>query len=109
MHDIYYGTALPPFRKPIQILQPSDRIGVPYFHCPPEKIVAVVETNSPDRNTAFKPVDVISQRIAKNLLEFLAYEVKEDACPRLSCPCSRASATSPMPSFADSTMVRSIR
>jgi acyl-CoA hydrolase len=63
MHDIYYGTALPPFRKPIQILQPSDRIGVPYFHCPPEKIVAVVETNSPDRNTAFKPVDVISQRI----------------------------------------------
>jgi len=55
MHDIYYGTALPPFRKPIQILQPSDRIGVPYFHCPPEKIVAVVETNSPDRNTAFKP------------------------------------------------------
>ena len=76
MHDIYYGTALPPYRKPIQILQSSDRIGVPYLHCPPEKIVAVVETNSPDRNTAFKPVDDISQRIADNLLEFLAHEVK---------------------------------
>jgi len=86
MHDIYYGTALPPFRKPIQILQPSDRIGVPYFHCPPEKIVAVVETNSPDRNTAFKPVDVISQRIAENLLEFLAYEVKGGRLPASLLP-----------------------
>jgi len=33
MHDIYYGTALPPFRKPIQILHASDRIGVPHLHC----------------------------------------------------------------------------
>src|SRR5476649_1823340 len=35
MHDIYYGTALPPNRRPIQIREPSDRIGVPYLHCPP--------------------------------------------------------------------------
>jgi succinyl-CoA:acetate CoA-transferase len=28
---------------------------VPYLHCPPEKIVAVVETDSPDRNSPFKP------------------------------------------------------
>ena len=34
MHDIYYGTALPPDRTPIQILRPSDRIGVPYLRCP---------------------------------------------------------------------------
>ncbi|MDO6749647.1 hypothetical protein, partial [Gilvimarinus sp. 1_MG-2023] len=27
MHDIYYGTALPPNRKPIQISKPTDRIG----------------------------------------------------------------------------------
>jgi succinyl-CoA:acetate CoA-transferase len=86
MHDIYYGTALPPFRKPIQILQASDRIGVPYLHCPPEKIVAVVETNSPDRNTAFKPVDDISQRIAEHLLEFLACEVKGGRLPASLLP-----------------------
>jgi len=42
MHDIYDGTALPPHRKPIQILEPSDRIGAPYLHCPLEKIVAGV-------------------------------------------------------------------
>jgi len=86
MHDIYYGTALPPFRKPIKILRTSDRIGVPYLHCSPEKIVAVVETNSPDRNTAFKPVDDISQRIAENLLEFLAHEVKGGRLPASLLP-----------------------
>src|SRR5450631_3834672 len=42
MHDIYYGTALPPHRKPLEITTPSDRIGVPYLHCDAEKIIAVV-------------------------------------------------------------------
>ena len=51
MHDIYYGTALPPDRKPIQILRPGDRIGSKYLACRSEKIVAIVETHSPDRNT----------------------------------------------------------
>jgi succinyl-CoA:acetate CoA-transferase len=86
MHDIYYGTALPPNRTPIQILETSDRIGVPYLHCPPEKIVAVVETNSPDRNTAFKPVDDTSQLIAEHLLEFLAHEVRRGRLPASLLP-----------------------
>ncbi len=86
MHDVYYGTALPPLRKPVQILSASDRIGVPYLHCVPEKIVAVVETNTPDRNTVFKPVDDTSQQIAQHLLEFLAYEVKRDRLPASLLP-----------------------
>jgi succinyl-CoA:acetate CoA-transferase len=80
MHDIYYGTALPPHRKPIQILQASDRIGVPFLHCPAEKILAVVPTYSPDRNTPFKPPDADSQLIADHVLDFLAHEV---GCGRL--------------------------
>jgi len=35
MHDIYYGTALPPDRTPIPILRAGDRIGVPHLRCPP--------------------------------------------------------------------------
>ncbi len=46
IHDIYYGTALPPNRKPLQIVRPSDRIGQPHFRCPPDKIAAVVETRT---------------------------------------------------------------
>ena len=86
MHDVYYGTALPPNRKPIQILRPGDRIGVPYLQCPREKIVAVVETNAPDRNTAFKPVDETSRLIAGNVLEFLSHEVRQGRLPATLLP-----------------------
>jgi succinyl-CoA:acetate CoA-transferase len=86
MHDIYYGTALPPHRKPLQIVEPSDRIGVPYLHCPPEKIVAIVPTHAPDRNSAFKPIDTDSQLIASNVLEFLTHEVKQGRLPKTLLP-----------------------
>jgi succinyl-CoA:acetate CoA-transferase len=50
MHDIYYGTELPPNRRPIPLTQPHDRIGEPYLRCDPSKVIAVVETHQPDRN-----------------------------------------------------------
>jgi len=81
MHDIYYGTALPPNRKPIQILASDDRIGDQYLHCPPEKIIAVVETKAPDRNSRFTPPDETSQRIAGHLLDFFDNEVKRGRLP----------------------------
>ena len=71
MHDIYYGTALPPNRRPLPILHPSDRIGVPHLICPPEKIVAVIPTNLPDRATPFKPIDAASELIAEHVVDFL--------------------------------------
>ncbi|MDA3628338.1 acetyl-CoA hydrolase/transferase family protein [Saccharopolyspora sp. WRP15-2] len=82
MHDIYYGTALPPERKPIPITHPADRIGVPYLECPPEKVIAVVETESPDRNTVFTPPDENSERIAGHVLDFLESEVRVGRIPR---------------------------
>jgi succinyl-CoA:acetate CoA-transferase len=77
MHDIYYGTRLPPDRIPIPIIRPNDRIGTPYLNCPPEKVLAIIETNAPDRNTAFKQPDEDSRRIAGHILDFLQYEVKK--------------------------------
>ena len=35
MHDIYYGTDVPPNRKPIQMTEPHQRIGEPYLRCDP--------------------------------------------------------------------------
>ena len=81
MHDIYYGTALPPNRKPIPILRPDDRIGQPYLRCPPEKIVAVVQTDSPDRHTEFSPPDDTSVRIAGHVVDFLGQEVQMGRLP----------------------------
>ena len=75
MHDIYYGTALPPDRLPIPLTRPDDRIGSPYLHVDPAKVVAVVETDAPDRNSPFTPPDDASRQIAGHLLEFFEHEV----------------------------------
>jgi len=81
MHDIYYGTSLPPNRRPIPLLKTSDRIGEPYLRCDPSKVIAVVETNSPDRNSAFSTPDDNSRKIAGHILEFMEHEVKLGRLP----------------------------
>lgn len=81
MHDIYYGTQLPPHRKPIPLVGAADRIGEPYLRCDPSKVIAVVETHSPDRNSAFSAPDENSRRIAGHILEFLQHEVKKGRLP----------------------------
>ncbi|RRO14713.1 acetyl-CoA hydrolase/transferase family protein [Saccharopolyspora rhizosphaerae] len=86
MHDVYYGTALPPHRKPIPITHPSDRIGEPYLDCPPDKVIAVVETESPDRNASFTPPDATSEQIAGHVLDFFELEVRSGRLPRELLP-----------------------
>ena len=76
MHDVYYGTALPPNRRPVPILAPSDRIGEPYLRVDPEKVVAVVETDAPDRLSGFSAPDEASRAIAAHLLDFFDHEVR---------------------------------
>ena len=82
MHDIYYGTALPPHRKPVHLTHPGDRIGQRTYRINPDKVVAVIETDATDRNTPFKPVDDVSKMIANHLLDFLTFEVKKGRLPR---------------------------
>jgi succinyl-CoA:acetate CoA-transferase len=86
MHDIYYGTALPPNRQPIPLVQPHDRIGDQYLHCDPDKIIAIVETNAPDRNSPFSAPDENSQLIAGHILEFFEHEVKKGRLPKNLLP-----------------------
>lgn len=81
MHDIYYGTRLPPHRKPIPIVSPGDRIGESTFHCDPNKVIAVVETNAPDRDTTFTQPDATSKAIAGHILEFFSHEVRRGRLP----------------------------
>ena len=81
MHDIYYGTRLPPHRQPIPLVHPGDRIGQPYLNCDPEKVVAVVMTHQNDRNSAFAKPDETSERIAGHIIEFLQKEVAAGRLP----------------------------
>ncbi|MBA4503172.1 acetyl-CoA hydrolase/transferase family protein [Marinobacterium marinum] len=86
MHDVYYGTALPPNRKPIMLTDPADRIGEQYMVCPPEKVIAVVETAAPDRNSPFKPSDDTSKRIAGHILDFFNREIEMGRLPKELLP-----------------------
>jgi succinyl-CoA:acetate CoA-transferase len=86
MHDIYYGTALPPHRKPIQMTGPGDRIGVPHMFCPPGKIVAIVETDARDRDNTFSPNDSISEQIAGHVIDFLENEAARGRLPNNLLP-----------------------
>jgi succinyl-CoA:acetate CoA-transferase len=81
LHDIYYGTERPPHRKPIPLVGPNDRIGEAYLRVDPAKVVAVVETNHPDRNSSFTPPDDKSHAIAGHLLTFLQQEVTHGRLP----------------------------
>ncbi|WP_286953661.1 MULTISPECIES: succinate CoA transferase [Corynebacterium] len=75
MHDIYRIEKLP-HRLPIPITQVDDRIGTTFIELPKEKVVAIVETNAPDRNAPFKEPDEVSEKIAANFLSFLDGEVQ---------------------------------
>jgi succinyl-CoA:acetate CoA-transferase len=86
MHDIYYGTALPPNRVPIPLTRPDDRIGEPYFRADPDKIVAIVETHAPDRNLPFALPDAVAAAISGHLLEFFRHEVVKGRLPASLLP-----------------------
>ena len=81
IHDVYYGAALPPYRIPIPLTDPAQRIGEPYLRVDPAKVVAVVETNAPDRNSPFAAPDETSRAIAEHLVDFLRHEVAAGRMP----------------------------
>ncbi|MCW3158770.1 acetyl-CoA hydrolase/transferase family protein [Micropruina sonneratiae] len=82
MHDIYYGTRLPPERQPVMLTHTGDRIGQRNYSIDLDKVVAVIETDDPDRNTPFKPADADSEMMAGYFLEFLTHEVKHGRLPK---------------------------
>ena len=59
---------------------------MPHFRCDPDKIVAIVETASPDRNLPFAPADAACRMIAGHLLEFLSHEVARGRMPAALLP-----------------------
>lgn len=85
MHDIY-SIAPAPDTQPIPLLKPDDRIGSPFLKVDPSKVVAVVETEHPDRNAPFADPDEVAMKIAGNLIEFLEHEVKVGRLPENLLP-----------------------
>ncbi len=71
----------PPRRSPINVHTPLTKIGFPYAHVDPKKIVGIVENNEPDQVVAFSQEDEISRKIADHVIEFLLNEKSAGRIP----------------------------
>ena len=85
MHDIWRA-GLPPRRGIIPITESGQRIGAASIDIDVDKVVAVIETDAPDRNSPFKPLDDDSKAIAGHLIEFFEHEVAMKRLPENLLP-----------------------
>lgn len=76
MHDIFI-TDNPPHRKPIDIINPWDRIGTTYVECGWEKIKGIVISELEDKPRPLAEIDEDARKISANIIKFLEKEVEE--------------------------------
>ncbi len=86
MHDVFSMAPVHGERKPIPLLTADGRVGSPYQKIDISKVVAVVETNTPDRNAPFKAPEDVHKKIAQHILDFLDGEVKAGRLPNSLTP-----------------------
>lgn len=75
LHDIFIPTYRP-YRQPIPLINPEQRIGVPFIPIDPAKIAAIVITEKDDSPSNILPADAETNAIAGHLDQFLRHEVK---------------------------------
>lgn len=80
LHDVYEPKDAP-YREPIMITKPTDRVGKTYLEIDPKKIVGVVECNLPDEARGFKGEDPVTTQIGRNVAEFLVSDMKRGIIP----------------------------
>ena len=74
LHDIYIPTRRP-FRGPVPITSPQDRVGMTAIPVDPSRIAAIVISAKQDSCSNIVPPDDETRAIASHLNEFLAHEV----------------------------------
>lgn len=75
-----------PYRLPIPIVNPGDRIGKPYIELPKSKVVGVVECNLADEARGFKGSDPITDQIGHNVAQLLLSDMKRGVIPSSFLP-----------------------
>lgn len=85
LHDLYLP-ADPPYRREIPIYNVNDRIGSPYLHVDPKKVLGIVHTNATDGIAPFSALDETSAHIGANVCNFLVHELKAGRLPKEFLP-----------------------
>lgn len=73
LHDIY-DPKDPPEREPIPLTRVDQRIGRISIPCDPEKIIAIVPSNAPEKPRSFTATDENSHAIAAQIIKLLESE-----------------------------------
>jgi acetyl-CoA hydrolase len=84
-HDVYEPED-PPYRNPLPIFRPADRIGSPTVKVNPDKIFAVVANDAPDEAGAFGELAPTTRKIGENVAEFLSHEMARGLIPKTFLP-----------------------
>jgi len=84
-HDIYEPED-PPYRNPLPIFRPSDRIGSPTVKVNPKKIFGLVHTDIPDESGSFGEIAPTTARIGQNVANFLSAELRRGLIPKSFLP-----------------------
>ena len=85
MHDIYEPLD-PPYRQPLPITGPGNRVGTPYIPCDPEKIVAIVPCDITDKTRPLAAIDDDAKAMSQHLIEFFQNEIKHGRLPKNLLP-----------------------
>jgi succinate CoA transferase len=80
MHDIFEPRD-PPWRAPLHIVRPSDRMGSPICIVDPGRIAGLVMTDEADETASFTPTDAVTERIGQNVTDFLVTEIRAGRIP----------------------------
>ena len=80
LHDIY-ELQDHPFRTPVPITKPTDRIGKPYIEIPVCRVKGMVYTNQPDEARPFTEPNEVTNRIGQNVADFLLKNLREGLIP----------------------------
>lgn len=70
-HDIVLPAVHPKVGWPIPVTNVSDRVGTPYVEIDISKVVAVIESTTPDYSVPFKATSAVDRQIARNVVDFL--------------------------------------
>jgi len=84
-HDVFEPDD-PPYRNPLPLFRPSDRIGSPTVKVNPSKIVGIVENNAADETGSFGEISPTTARIGENVANFLAAELRRGLIPKSFLP-----------------------
>ena len=85
IHDLY-EMERPPYRRPVPIENPTDRIGLPYIQVDPSKIKGIIEVNLPDEARSFVEPDEITTQIGQNVANFLVSDMRTGTIPSTFLP-----------------------